>query len=110
MHVHGLDADASRSRHTRQAHVRAAEKARAEALELDLHADGRILVQKRTRFYHDALTGLELALEHVAVTVQQNQPGAIGSDEAIHEHALAAEQNVAQTFHPDERIIDLVRP
>ncbi len=51
MHVHRLDADASRPRHPRQRHVRAAEKARAEALELHVHGDRRILIKERAGFH-----------------------------------------------------------
>ena len=53
--------------------------------------------------------GFERALEHVAVAMQQDQAWTAGGDEAIHEHALAAEQNIGQPFHAHKRIVDLVR-
>ena len=50
-----------------------------------------------------------LKVENIAVAMQNNQPRCVGGDESIHEHALAAEQNICQPFDPDERIIDLMR-
>src|ERR1700678_3952012 len=109
MHVHGLNADTSGPSHARQAHVRSAEESGAQSLELHVHIDGRIFIEKCAGFHHDAFTGFEPALEDVAVAVQQHQARAIGSDEAVHEHALSTEQNVSETLHAHERVIDLVR-
>ena len=69
----------------------------------------RVLVEKRAGLHHDAFAGLELALEDVAVAVQHKQARTAGGDEAVHEHALAAEQNVGQALDAHERVVDLVR-
>src|SRR5690349_1983399 len=45
--VHRLDADAPRPRHPGQVHPGPAEQAAGEALRLDLHGDGRVLVEER---------------------------------------------------------------
>src|SRR5579862_9574538 len=99
MNVHGLNADASRSGHASEAHVRAAEKPGAEFLKLHRHGDGRVLIEERARLHHDAFSGLQLALENIAVAVQENQSWTAGGDKTVHEHALAAEQNIGEPFH-----------
>src|SRR5665213_729392 len=70
MHVHRLNADASRTRHPRERHVRAAEQARTQVLELDVHRHRRIFIEERARFHHDRLSRSQPAFENVAVAVQ----------------------------------------
>ena len=86
----------------RQAHRGAAEESGAELLEFHVHGDGRVLIEKRAGLQHEALAGLERALEDVAIAVQDQQAGTAGGDEAIHVHALAAEKNVGQPFDAHE--------
>src|SRR5947209_4820274 len=107
--VHGLDADSTGAGHAREVHARPAEEAGRQLLRLDVHRHGGVLVEERARLDHDALARLQDPLENVAVAVKQKESGLCARDEAIHEHALAAEEDVAQALNADVRIRDVVR-
>ena len=108
MHVHGLDSDTTGTRHPGKTHVRAAEEATAKALKLDIHLDRGIFVEEGAGLNHDAFTGSQAAFKDVAVAVQDEKAGSAGGNEAIHIHALTAEENVGETFDAHEGIVDLM--
>src|SRR2546423_2807106 len=109
VHVHGLYADATGAGHAREVHARASEEACGQLLRLDVHRHRRVLVKKRARLDYDALARLKVSLEDVAVAVQQKKARLVARDEAIHEHALPAEQNVSQALDAHVRVRDVVR-
>ncbi len=86
----------------------AAKQAGGELLHLDFHGDRGIFVQEGAWLDQDRLTRPQRALKDVAVTVQDQQARHVGGDKAVHEHALPAEENVAQALDADVRISDMV--